>query len=58
MKLTELQIHLIDGALRDLQCVLTQTKQKTLKGKNLAEMKLLESTVTSLEIFRMGVYLL
>ena len=53
MKLTELQIHKIDEALSGSQCVLSQIKQKVLKGKALENMKILERAVVNLEIFRM-----
>lgn len=55
MKLTELQVHKIDEALSNLQSVLSQIKQKTLRGKALKDMKVLESAVTNLEIFRMNI---
>lgn len=53
MKLTELQVHKIDKALSDLHSVLSQIKQKTLRGKRLKDMKTLEAAVTHLEVFRL-----
>jgi len=53
MKLTELQRHEIDEALAKSSGVLASIKRRVLKGKNLEAMKLLESAVTNMEIFRM-----
>lgn len=55
MKLTDLQRHQIDEALRNSQSVLSQIKRKQLRGKKLKNMKLLESGVVNLELFRMNV---
>ena len=55
MKLTDLQIHQIHEALSNSQTVLRQIKQKPLKGKALEEMHILESAVSSLEIFSMTI---
>lgn len=53
MKLTELQRHQIDLSLSYSASVLTQIKKKQLRGKNLEAMKVLETVVTNLEIFRL-----
>ncbi len=53
MKLTELQNFKIETALSYSQSVLSQIKQKPLKGKALKDMKLLESVVVNLEIFKL-----
>ena len=55
MKLTELQIHQIDEALRNAQPVLSQIRQKPLRGKDLRAMKILESAVVNLEHFRLTI---
>lgn len=52
MKLTELQRHEIDEALIKSSSVLCNVKRRVLKGKNLEAMKLLESAVQNMEIFR------
>ncbi len=55
MKLTELQIHQIDEALKNSQPVLSQIKRKMLRGKDLKDMKTLESAVVNLEVFRINI---
>lgn len=55
MKLTELQLHKVDEALSGLESVLSQIKQKQLRGKNLDAMKTLESAVVKLEVFRITI---
>lgn len=54
MKLTELQAHKIDRALQDSQSVLAQIKQKRLRGRALADMKILERGVVYLDTFKMN----
>ena len=51
MKYTELQIHEIREALSKTSSVCSQIKQKPLKGKDLENMKILEGSVSSLELF-------
>jgi len=53
MKYTDLQKHKISEALSEASSVLSEIKRKTLKGKDLEHMKILESAVQNLEVMRM-----
>ena len=50
-KLTEVQQHRLDIAHSNATAVLDAIKRKTLKGKALADMKVLEAAVQHLEAF-------
>jgi len=54
LKLTEIQKHKIQTALRDAADVLREIKLKTLKGEALTDMKVLEQSVQGLEVFAIG----
>jgi len=51
MKLTEVQKFKVREALEKASSVCSQIKQKSLKGKDLEAMKVLESSVSGLELF-------
>ena len=54
MKTSDTQKYKINEAYEKSNSVLTEIRQKTLVGKNLEDMKILETAVQCLEIFMLS----